>query len=859
MKPGDRLGPYEIVSPLGSGGMGEVYKARDARLDRDVAVKVLPAHLAEDANALSRFEREAKSVAALSHPNILGIFDVGREGSTAYVVTELLEGETLRERLAGGALPVRKAAEYAAGIARGLAAAHEKGVIHRDLKPENVFVAADGQVKILDFGLAKQEQPATDLGPTDTPTKLGTTDPGVVLGTVAYMAPEQVRGQRLDHRADLFAFGATLYEMLTGRRAFQRETAAETMTAILKEDPPELTAVDPKIPQGLARLVQHCLEKRPEERFQSARDLAFDLQAVASASTTGAQASAISVSRRRQWLVFSGLLLVVAACATGAYFAGRLVERRAVSPLPTFRQLTFRPQAILHAAFAPDGETIVFSAAQEGNVPDLFMLRPEYPEPTALNLPRTHVLSVSSKGELAVLTDARCMAWRSCTGTLARVPLGGAGPRAILDRVWEADWSPDGAELAVVRTIAGKDRLEYPIGSVLYESPGWLTHVRVSPRGHQVALLEHPNQSDDRGWVILVDRTGKRTALAGEYSALEGLAWSPAGDEVLFTGIGSDEAGYGAFAAYGADLAGHVRVAARSAGGLSLHDISRKGQWLLTRDDRAIGIRARAPGAQTERDLSFLDGSVFPILSSDGRTLLFTEVSTPIGTNYTFYMRGTDGSPVVRLGEGAAVDVSPDGKWALALTQSPQQLVIYPTGSGARRTLERGNLVGYRDAAWFPDGKRILVCGNEQGNSARCYVQEAAGGPPRAVTPDGERGIVSPDGRRAAVWRPRATPAIYRLDGSGREEVPSASDNERPIAWSADGQSLIVGMSGRVPGRIERVDLRSGKRELLQELAPADRAGILEVFPRSVAADPAIYAYEYYRLRSTLFLVEGVR
>jgi len=839
--------------------MGEVYKARDARLDRDVAIKVLPAHLAEDANALSRFEREAKSVAALSHPNILGIFDVGREGSTAYVVTELLEGETLRERLAGGALPVRKAADCAAQIARGLAAAHEKGIIHRDLKPENVFVAADGQVKILDFGLAKQEQPAAGLGATDTPTKLATTDPGVVLGTVAYMAPEQVRGQRLDHRTDLFAFGATLYEMLTGRRAFQRETAAETMTAILKEDPPELTAVDPRIPPGLARLVQHCLEKRPEERFQSARDLAFDLQAIASASTTGAQAAAVPVSRRRPWLLFPGLVLLVAACATGAYFAGRLVERRAVSPPPTFRQLTFRPQAILHAAFAPDGETIVFSAFSEGNAPEPFMLRPEYPEPTALNLPRTHVLAVSSKGELAVVTDARCMAWRTCIGTLARVPLGGTGPRAILDRVSEADWSPDGTELAVIRTIAGKDRLEYPIGSALYESPGWLSNVRVSPRRNQVALLEHPSQSDDRGWVIMVDRTGRRTVLAGEYSSLEGLAWSPAGDEVLFTGIGSDEAGYGAYAAYGVDLAGHVRVAVRSAGGLGLHDISRTGRWLVTRDDRSIGIRARAPAAQAERDLSFLDGSVFPVLSPDGRTLLFTEVSAPVGANYTFYMRGTDGSPVVRLGEGAAADISPDGRWALAATQSPQRLVIYPTGSGEKRTLERGNLVGYRSAMWFPDGKRILVCGNEQGKAARCYVQEAAGGLPRAVTPDGEKGIVSPDGRRVAVWRPRTTPAIYRLDGSGREEVPSASDNERPIAWGADGQSLILGSSAQVPGRIERVDLRSGKRELVRELAPADRTGILEVLPRSVAADPAVYAYEYYRLRSTLFLVEGAR
>lgn len=523
LTPGTRLGPYEILAPLGAGGMGEVYRARDTRLERDVAVKVLPPDLADDGAALARFEREAKAVAALSHPNILGLFDVGREGPIAYAVTELLEGGTLRERLASGALPIRKAVEYAAQMAQGLAAAHEKAIVHRDLKPENVFVTADGRVKILDFGLAKPERPATVLGPTEMPTRLATTDPGVVLGTVSYMAPEQVRGQPADHRADLFAFGVVLYEMLTGQRAFQRDTATETMTAILREEPRDLAILDPKIPPSLARLVEHCLEKHPGERFQSARDLAFNLQALASASTTGAQAAAVSVPRRRLWLVLMGLALLFAAGVAVAYFAGRLVERRALPPPPTFRQLTFRPQAIFRAAFAPDGETVVFSAALEGNVPELFMLRPEYPEPRSLGLSRTHLLAISSRGELAVITNAQMTGWRWCIGTLARVPLGGAGPRAVLEGVSGADWSPDGNELAIIHPIGGKDRLEYPIGTVLYESSGQLSHVRVSPRGNRLALFEHPSAFDDRGWVVMVDRTGKRTVLAGEYSSLEGL------------------------------------------------------------------------------------------------------------------------------------------------------------------------------------------------------------------------------------------------------------------------------------------------------------------------------------------------
>ncbi len=856
LTPGTLFGPYEIVAPIGAGGMGEVYRARDARLERDVAVKVLPAHLAEDALALARFEREARAVAALSHPNILGIFDVGREGSTAYVVTELLEGETLRERLAAGALPPRKAAEYGAQMARGLAAAHEKGIVHRDLKPENVFVTRDGRAKILDFGVAKQERPPADLGPTDTPTRLATTDPGVVLGTVAYMAPEQVRGQPLDHRADLFAFGTTLYEMLTGRRAFQRETAAETMTAILKEDPPELASLDPKIPPGLTRIVQHCLEKHPEERFQSARDLAFDLEAIAGGSTTGAQAAAMPERRRRRRVTAAAVALVGLCCVAGAFLGGRVVERRTAPLLPTFRQLTFQPQKITGAAFAPDGETIVFSAARETSAPDLFTLRPEYPDATPVGLARTHVLAVSSKGELAVLTNVEGTAWRNATGTLARVPLGGTGPRPVLDSVSSADWSPDGSELAVI--VSGtRDRLEYPIGKVLYESSGALGWVRVSPRGDRVALFEHPSGFDDRGFVITVDRSGKQTVLAGEYGSLEGLAWSRTGDEVIFTG-GST---YGSYEARGVDLAGHVRVVARSAGGFTLHGISRSGRWLVTRDDRAIGIRGHGPGGQAEIDLSFLDGSWGPILSTDGRTMVFTDVTAQIGANYTCYVRGTDGSPVVRLGEGMATDISPDGKWALAVTQVPNQLVLYPIGSGERRTLERGSLVGYRMATFFPDGKRILVCGNEEGKAARCFVQDVAGGAPREATAGGGRGVVSPDGRCAVVWNAGSTPVISQLDGGGPEAIPSATNVDIPIRWSSDGQSLLMLRSrrGQTSGAIERVDLRSGKREVVREIAAPERPGELFLASASITADFKSYAYAFFRMRSVLFLVEGAR
>ena len=282
LQAGATLGSYEIVDSIGAGGMGEVYRARDTKLGRDVAVKVLPESFAKDADRLARFEREARAVAALSHPNILAIYDFGREDGHVFAVCELLEGETLRERHVQGALPARKAIDYGVQVVRGLAAAHEKGIAHRDLKPDNLFITHDGRVKILDFGLAKTETRDLASGESESsaPTRAAGTEPGVVLGTVGYMSPEQVRGARADHRSDIFSFGVILYEMLAGRRAFQRETSAETMTAILKEEPAELGGVDTTPPPALERIMHRCLEKNPGERFQSAYDLAFAIESI---------------------------------------------------------------------------------------------------------------------------------------------------------------------------------------------------------------------------------------------------------------------------------------------------------------------------------------------------------------------------------------------------------------------------------------------------------------------------------------------------------------------------------------------------------------------------------------------------
>jgi hypothetical protein len=560
---GTRLGPYEIVAPLGAGGMGEVYRARDTKLDRDVAIKVLPPQLAENAIALARFEREAKAVAALSHPNILSIFDFGTEHGVAYAVTELLDGHTLRDSLGGirdsgsgirmggpsesrspnpearHGFPLRKAIDYATQIARGLAAAHAKGIVHRDLKPENVFVTHDGRVKILDFGLARQTIAFAGGDATASPTFERHTEPGTVLGTAGYMSPEQVRGETGDHRSDIFSFGCVLYEMLSGRRAFQSGTAAETMTAILREEPPELApAVTTGVPPGLVRLVHHCLEKQADERFQSASDVAFALEALSTTSASTSSAPAIAAYARPgpRRLFVAGVAIAAAALLGAATFLAGRFTRPPVRDV-TFTPLTYRPQTIYRALFAPDGKTMVFSAALSGNEVELFTMNADFPEARSLGVKNAQLLSVSSKSELAVLTNARFVGHRLFEGTLARMPLGGGAPREILERVREADWSPDGASLAVVREAGGRDRLEYPVGTLLYESSGYISDPRVSPSGDQVAFFEHPTKYDDRGGIVVVDRSGKKTPLspADAYPGLEGLAWSRDGSEVLFS------------------------------------------------------------------------------------------------------------------------------------------------------------------------------------------------------------------------------------------------------------------------------------------------------------------------------------
>jgi serine/threonine protein kinase len=484
---GSKLGPFEIQSLLGAGGMGEVYRAKDTRLGRDVALKILPESFAREPDRLRRFDQEARAVAALNHPNILAIHDIGQHHGSPYIVSELLEGETLRERLRVVRMPVRKTVDYASQIARGLAAAHDRGIVHRDLKPENLFLTKDGRVKILDFGLAKLTHTETSAEET---TRTIQSEAGSVVGTPGYMSPEQVRGKPADLRTDLFAFGAILYEMLSSKRAFQGDTAADIMTAILTKDLPELTQANPQVPPALDHIVRHCLEKNPEARFQSAHDLAFNLEMLSSPSGTATAPPIAAPARGRHRVLLSSvaiaaLVLVVA----GVFLLGRFTVSS--PPMSPYKPLTFRRGTVSNARYATDGRSIVYSAAWDGAHPELFSVRADVPASVPLGIANADVVSVSRSGEMALVLNRHAPSvpnWINTTtqllplslGTLARAPLNGGSPRPVLADVLDADWSRDGNDFVVTHLVGQHVRMEYPIGKVLYEMPGqgWLSDPR---------------------------------------------------------------------------------------------------------------------------------------------------------------------------------------------------------------------------------------------------------------------------------------------------------------------------------------------------------------------------------------------
>ncbi len=870
LAPGTKLGPYEILSPLGAGGMGEVWKAKDTRLDRLVAIKVLPEHLTSKADALARFEREAKAVAALNHPNILAIFDIGLHEGIVYAVMELLEGESLRQRLAHGPLTPRKATELAIQVASGLAAAHEKGVVHRDLKPDNLWIGKDGRLKILDFGLAKQMIMFASGSDSVMPTmglaanEANRTEEGRILGTLGYMSPEQVRGEAVDARCDIFAFGAVLFEMLTGQRAFARNTAADTMACILKEDAPVIESSNRIVPQGLQRVLQHCLEKDPAHRFQDARDLAFALESLSSDSISSASFKAPPPPR---WRKLPGIGVASVAVALLAAAAFGWAVRGAGRHEPTFQRLTFQRGTVENARFAPDGKTIVYSARWQGRSPALFTLQGEGPESRPLGLENASFLSISHSNELALQLSPRIWAGLH-TGKLSRVPMGGGGTRDVQEDIHHADWNPVTGELAVILDINLRWRLESPPGKSLYEALRYLDHPRFSRRGGHIAFFEGSvgvswTMFPEPGEIAVVDAAGKKRVLATA-TPCTGLAWAAKGEEVWYTECldGSQTR------LWGVTIEGKRRLIWGGAGFLSLQDIAPDGRLLMLSRQVQSGVLGLASTAQREQDLSIFDGSTAVDLSADGGTMLINEGGSGGGKGGSFFIRRSDGSPPVRLDKGSAVSLSPDGKQVLAaLPGDKTHFHLIPTGSGTAREIP---LPGFEDlgSAWFlPGGIHILIQGRRGSEATRHFLIDMEGGPPRPLTPEGTaqwqgQKCLSPDGRFLATNRDNGQGTfneIFPVQGGKPFPVPGIEPNDTPICWSSDARALFVFNREGLPVRIYRLDLATGKKQLIKEFMPADPGGIAGITSIAMTGDAKTFAFNYRRRLSELFVVEGLK
>jgi eukaryotic-like serine/threonine-protein kinase len=546
-------------------------------------------------------------------------------------------------------------------------------------------------------------------------------------------------------------------------------------------------------------------------------------------------------------------IALIAGLAAGKF----LLQHPVQASLPIYHPLTFRRGMVHAARFAPDGKTIIYSAAWEGKSLQLFTTRPESPESHELEPAGADVLAVSSSGEMALSLGSRPVAQFLYSGTLARVPLVGGAPREILENVEWADWSPDGSALAIVRQEQGRHRLEFPPGKVLYEADGWIGHLRISQKADTIAFIDHPQLGDDGGAVAVVDLAGKKTTLSTGWDSIQGIAWSPTGDEIWFTATrtGGDRS------LYAVNLAGTVRLLARVPGELTLLDVGRDGNVLLTRGNDRAGMVGLAPGEAKERDLSWLDWSVPGDLSADGRTVLFGETGEGGGPKYAVYLRKTDGSPAIRLSEGIGTALSPDGKWALARPNIiPSPLVLLPTGVGEAKPLTHDS-INHLWVRWLPDGKRLVFSGNEAGHGFRLYVESPGEGKPRPISPEGVNPsvVISPKGDFAASVGPDHKVYLYPVAGGEPVLVPGAAPDEAPTGFSADGRFLYIFRFGEIPARVFQLELSTGKRTLWKELVPADAAGIDTIRGITITPDAKAYVYGYIRTLSDLYLVEGLK
>ena len=852
---GKSLRSYRIDAKLGAGGMGVVYKAVDTRLGRTAAIKILST-AALNADRERRFVQEAKAASSLNHPNIVTIYDIDTQEIDGkpiqYIAMEYVAGDTLDHLIGKKGLRIRDVLKYAVQIADALAAAHAAGIVHRDLKPSNVIVTAQGVVKILDFGLAKLSEPAGADAFAETLHGDGAplTEEGTILGTVAYMSPEQADGKPVDTRSDVFSFGSVLYEMATGQRAFAGGSKLSSLSAVLYKDPQPASQAAAEVPAELDRVISRCLKKDPERRWQTMADVKVALEELRDEmdSTNFSGVIPLPAARKtphtRLWAglgLLVGLLLGLALRIS--------YEQRYVAPPepPSFRRLTFRRGDVTSAKFGP-GDTVVYSAEWDGAPSTLFSAQPGNREARPLSLPTARVLAISPRGEMAILLGGEDV------GTLARVPFGGGAPREVLEGVSGADWGPDGESLAVVRAVTGKFRLEYPIGTVLYETekrPPMMP--RVSSDGKLVAFFDFDVEVGDYA-LCVIGHDRARQVLSRGWRAIGALNWSPNDHEVWFSGgqPGTDPA------LYAVTLSGAQRLVSQTGGMIVMQDVARDGRVLLSTVNSRLGIHFVPPNG-SPRDLAWLDSSLMYDLSNDARSIVFAELSSGQGRNSAIYLRKTDGSPAIQLGYGNRPALSPDEKWVACIHHDAERssLMLLPTGPGESQ-FPKIEGIHFDGVEWFPDNKRILFTGSETGHAIRTWMYDLATNKSTPLTPEGTRGTrVSPDGQWFITVDAHKL-LLSPVAGGESRTIIDLQGGESVARWSADGRYLFLQLREPASIKISRLEVATRRKEAwLTVKVPEPGAQFFG--PLALSADGKACATTFQRDLANLFLVRGLK
>lgn len=859
---GQTISHYQVLARYGD--REDVYRAQDTLSGRPVQLRFLPKEAVENQKAFARFQHIARTVAALNHPRIAAIFDLGEWEGRTFLATELPEGGTLALRISQKPARFSEVLDLCEQVADALDAAHSAGVIHGSLRPASILLTRKDEVRVADFGLTALVAAAPGDRSAPAPS--------------CYEAPEQVRGEEADARSDLFALGVILYEMATLKPPFTGPDPATARQAILEEEPAPPSRVNLDLPTRFDEIVVKAIEKDRKLRYQVAAELRTDLRRLrrdweservaaaraAMAETVAAEASKKEASslfgnaagansrtkRSTALIIVAGLFLAGAAGAIGS----RLLRRSPQPPQVVLHPLTFGRGRIDSARFSPGGQTIFYTAQWDSDPPQIFSVNTSASESVPLGMHDAEVLAVSPSKELAILTGVRVSA-EGVEGDLENVALAGGAGQPVLPDVEGVDWSPTGRGIAVVRRVDGMDRLEYPIGKVLAATHGWIGDPRFSPAGEQIAFVVHPQLEEDAGSVNVVDLGGKPRQLTEVWANLRGLAWSPHGNEIWFTASRHDGRQL-----YAVDLKGKTREVMASPGSLHLNDIAPDGRALLSSDVARIEVAEIGAGQKSPTDLFWLNGADLRDVSADGKTFLYEKETPATSDGNSIYVRQSGAPSALRTGMGRALALSPDGKQVLAETAGANRhLVILPVGEGKPVNLPPVG-VTHLWAAWLPDGKQFVFLGREQDHRLRLFVEDAAGGSPRSISPAGvgSSAALSPDGREVAAMGPDGKGYIYPTNGGRVPTLRGLTPADTILGWSRYGRAIYIA-EGSLPASIFRLSLASGTKTLLWQIAPADPAGVLGLRTIRVTPDGRFCFFSYRRTLSQLYVADGLR